>query len=277
MNTRHFLLATFCLLSACGGGGGGGESAAPAPAANELLATEAKFSGMISAGGTPVQGAEVYLPTPTGTYKASTDSAGQYAFKVNVADFGSVNPIMLGVYKDGYAAMKFFYTGPLAARTNYVVGAADGAMKTLGPNEFTSRQFSDIIHLGDENFSGSNNSQLQTATRGNDIILPLFDLPANASGSARTALVRVLIRGLQGQDQTQPGYAALVDSAGNYVGAPYQLVSNSDAAGGYTEYRMSFNVPATAPAGAIRFVMRTGVRGTDFDDLEFTGISVQLQ
>ncbi|MET0857423.1 MAG: hypothetical protein ABWY27_11785, partial [Telluria sp.] len=124
---------------------------------------------------------------------------------------------------------------------------------------------------------GSNNTQLQTSSKGNDIIVQVFDWKAENNGKLRTATVRLLIRGLQGATQTQKGFAALVDAAGNYAGAPFSLTTDSDVQGGFTQLSIRFDLPAALPAGPIRFALKTGNRGTDADDLEFTGVSIQLE
>lgn len=275
---RNTLLPAICLsLLACGGGGGSTATTPPPAPADTLLATEARFSGTINnASGAPLAGVKINLPYRTGAYTATTDAAGQYSFKVRTADFATGGIIALRAYADTFAPAAYYYQLPLQGKSTYNLGATPVALTPLGPNEYASAGFSELIHLGDDNYSGSQNSQLQTTSRGDGFSNTLLEWKTADNNKFKTARVKLLIRGMQGTTQTTKGDAGLFDAAGNAIGARVALNMNSDVAGGYSAYTFDYAVPATLPAGAVRFVVRTGSQPGDLDDIEYTGISLQF-
>ncbi len=112
------------LASACGGGSGG-SAPPPGPGPGDgLLETEARFSGTVqNAAGAPAPNVRVSLPYRNGTYSANTDSAGQYTFKVRVADFAPSGMIALRAYADGFVPAAFYYQLPLQGKSTYALGA----------------------------------------------------------------------------------------------------------------------------------------------------------
>jgi hypothetical protein len=273
-----FVASLFPLLASCGGGGDPGVSApaaAPPPPPGPS-STQAQFKGTLVTSAGPLAGAEVYLPVNGGQYSTTTDAAGNYSLIVPIADFANLGLIALRAYKDGYEPFFVTYAGPLTGGGTYTLAPGGNVMTQLAPNEFSSRNFAGLYHLGDNNFSGAANSQLQTSATGVSAGIVVFNWNPADNGKFHTARVSFLVRGLEGSILQTKGLVGLTDATGTQLGSSAVLDMDSDPNGGYSRLSFDFALPPNIAAGGIKFDIQTGAKPGDYDDIEFTGISIQL-
>lgn len=279
MLRKSIVAGTICLLAGCGGGGGGDNSSSgpPTPPSSTIPASVAQFSGtLVNASAVGIGGVKVSIPTRTGAYSTTTDSLGRYTLPVNIADFASGGVLAVQAYKDGTLPETFYYKLPLQGGASYDLGPVPKEIKPLKPNEYTSENFVALIHLGDDKYSGAQNSQLQTSSLGEGWVSTIFSWNSADNGKFKTARVTMRIRGMQGNKNTTKGIVALLDSAGGYIGSPRSLDMASDESGGYTQFTFDFALPATVVSGPIKMAVKTGAEPGDLDDIEYTAVSLQL-
>jgi hypothetical protein len=267
--------ALAAMLSACGGGEGD-------PGTNGELQPAPGYAvvqgQLTDSTGAPLAGAQVLAPFGTNqAWGGDTDAQGKFAFQARAADFAGVNPVAVVIHKAGYRPATVYFGGIQQGARYLVPANASTSPQALADGEYLAQGLVGLWHLGDDSFSGSVNSKLQTGTRGRLADFEITTWTAAHKAAYSQAVVEFVGRGIQGLTcTTQFGLAALGAAAGS--GIPrYTNPGNSDVNGGFTRFSLRLNV-ADFPVGAqVRLVAISGNCASDLDDFEFTEAVVRFQ
>lgn len=263
-------------LAACGGADDPGAT----PGAAQQPATGfALIKGQLTdANGAAVGQAKVYMPFGRDqAWGADTDAEGRFTFQAKASDFAGVSPVALVIDKPGYRPRSLYVQSVQAGATYQVPTGAASAPVALAPGEYVPQGLYGLLHVGDDSFGGSANSQLQTRSRGRIVDFGVVTWTEDLKARYRQAVVEFAGRGIEGSQCTnQVGLAAFDPSAG--VAIPrYANPGNSDSAGGFTRFAVQLDVTAFPAGTPIRFVVISGQcpRG-DLDDQEITDVVVRF-
>ena len=282
MTTTYKFAATMgmlTLLTACGGGGGGGNSGGGGTNAQTLTAsgnvTDASTSAVIP-------GAVVDIPLQNSTPTGGTDSAGHYSLTlpngglpkfiagtVNIANY--LPGIVLFEYGNGQLA-------PLSP------GANNAALVPIrvGKDVVFLNGLS-ITHLGDDDFSGTENSQLQVPA--SDLIWKdRFRLTAEQKTNFQTLTVTLYARGIQSDAPKfycdLIGLGNNVDLNGVLTDITPQPLTPTAADGSFTKITHTFSLSGlTADTDAHLQILSGNAcasGGADHDDFEFVAVTGEL-
>lgn len=262
-------------LTACGGGGDGDGGSPPAqqPATGFALVR----GQLTDSTGAPLSAAQVYMPFGNNqAWGADTDGQGRFSFQARAADFAGVSPVALVINKAGYRPRTVFFASLQAGASYQVPTNADSSPVALAAGEYVPQGLVGLVHVGDDSFSGSANSQLQTASRGRTADFAIVTWTAELKARYGQAVVEFVGRGIQGSIcTTQAGLIAFNPTAGVAI-ARYQNPGNSDAGGSFTRFALRVSV-ADFPVGTpVRFVVIAGQCANDLDDLELTDVVVRF-
>jgi len=241
-----------------------------APAEEEGASdTPSVYSGKATTGSAPLSDAEVLFDIGGQSFRAVTDAAG--AFSVDFGNIlGSAPPYIAGtLYKDGYLIQTINLSN-----SNGRVRGSD--LLTTGPlgsqdvailNPASSGPLYRITHLGDQNFTGSANSQLQVSSSGTRINVRLGPISKAQVAQYPAGLCLVLdVRGLE--NVAQPTRITLNSQSQNM---------NASASDGSFS-RQSYCFTDVYSGDASRFntlIIESGNNssGTDYDDFEFINVT----
>ncbi|WP_151804988.1 carboxypeptidase-like regulatory domain-containing protein [Acinetobacter bereziniae] len=151
-----FLMITISVLAGCGGGGEGNQNIDGA-----VWSTSGK---VIDDAGNPIAGAEVSVKLNDVKYSVKTDNNGNYRLKTP-QDY-DYPQFFAGIIKaDHYKPVTVLFS-----YTNNHLGVdtktSNPTLKKLQETDIIFFNGLDIIHLGDNQFTGSVNSQLQIKAQG---------------------------------------------------------------------------------------------------------------
>jgi|GEM_PF-3593843 len=262
-------------LAACGGGDETTASAELQPAAGYAVVQ----GQLTDSSGAPLAGAQVLAPFGDGqAWAGDTDAQGKFAFQVRAADFTGVDPVAVVIHKAGYRPATVYFAGIQQGARYQVAANAGSSPRALATGEYLAQGLVGLLHLGDDGFSGSINSKLQTGTRGRLADFAVTTWTAEHKATYSKAVVEFVGRGIQGlMCNTQFGLAAVGADIG--AGIPrYANPGNSDANGGFSRFALRLNV-ADFPVGAqVRLVAIAGnCSPSDLDDFEFTEALVRFE
>lgn len=276
---RRLALALACslavTLTACGGGGDGSTGSDELQPAAGFAVVQGQLT---DSSGAPLAGAQVLAPFGNSqAWGSDTDAQGKFAFQARAADFTGVDPVAVVIHKSGYRPTTVYFGG-IQQGARYVVPAnASTSPRALAAGEYAAKGLIGLWHLGDDSFSGSANSRLQTGTRGRLADFEITTWTAEHKAAYSKAVVEFVGRGIQGLTcTTQFGLAAVGANIG--AGIPrYANPGNSDVNGGFTRFALRLNV-ADFPVGAqVRMVAISGNCASDLDDFEFTEAVVRFE
>jgi len=278
-HSRCQALALACSLAVTLAACGGEDDSRPSSDELQPAAGHAVVQGQLTdSGGAPLAGAQVLAPFGNGqAWGGDTDAQGKFAFQARAADFTGVDPVAVVIHKPGYRPTTVYFAG-LQQGARYVVPAnASTSPRALAAGEYTAQGLVGLWHLGDDSFSGSANSRLQTGTRGRLADFEITTWTAEHKAAYSQAVVEFVGRGIQGLTcTTQFGLAAVGANIG--AGIPrYANPGDSDSNGGFTRFALRLNV-ADFPVGAqVRMVAIAGNCAGDLDDFEFTEAVVRFE
>lgn len=262
------LVVSVLSLISCGGGGSAGPDSIPSN--TQPAAGFARITGQVLDGNNaPVAGAEVSLPFGKAqAWTGKTDAGGNYSFDARASDFANVKPVAMIISKDGYLPRTVYYASIVAGAGYTFKSDAQTASVPLGANQVVPT--TGLWHLGDDNFSGSINSQLQMSSVGKLVDFPLANWSAAQATAYKTARIQLVARGVQCSGTTF-GLATIANGGISR----YYPAGKSDANGNFTNYDFSLDVTGFPVGAAIRFVAISGACSTtDADDFEFTQVIV---
>jgi hypothetical protein len=262
-------------LAACGGA----DDPDSSPAATQQPATGfALVKGqLVDASGAALGQAKVYMPFGRDqAWGADTDAEGRFTFQARASDFAGVSPVALVIDKPGYRPRSLYVRSVQAGSTYAVPTGAASAPAALGPGEYVPQGLFGLLHVGDDSFTGSANSQLQTRSRGRIVDFGVVTWSDDLKARYRQAIIEFAGRGLQGSTcTTQIGLAAFDPAAG--VAIPrYTNPGDSDISGGFSSFALRLDVTGFPVGTPIRFVVMAGQCSRDLDDLEITDVVVRF-
>ncbi len=265
--TLCYAFALFSLaLTACG------EIVAP------IAEGSARLSGtLVSNSGQVVSGARVQLPYgQRRAYAATTDSKGKFSFDFDVTSFSGVSPVLVATHSQGFRPAVFLFEG-FNSGTSYSLDATGAsALTELGVGEYIPESSeARLIHLGDANFGGEVNSQLQTSTDGMSFVLRVTTWTSQlASAGYSNAVISFVGRGIQSSICTGNAVGLDGGTLANFTSA---RPSDSPSTGGFGRYSIQVRLPSLAVGNQLRvFATSSTCGGSDFDDFEIGELLVRL-
>lgn len=258
------------LASGCGGGSDSDSPESEVPALGFAL-----VSGKVLDGdGSPIAGAQVRVPFgDNAAWGAETEPSGAFSFQLKASDYAGVTPVAMTIEKTGYRTRAVTYRS-IADGAHYTVpDDASNALLALKEGEYAPALQASIIHIGNDRFGGSVNSQLQLKSIGDGIVTPPFaSINPELRGKYSRIRLEFIARGVDGTGscQNQIGFGV-----GNSLIT--SRPSPSNISGDYTAYGLEYELPAISEDTEIRFFARSGMCTTDdIDDFEFTSVFVKL-
>lgn len=234
----------------------------------QLIEGDVRFSDQIfTEKGDPLSGVVVSVYASNNRYTAVTDESGTYDVEVPLTELPRSGYISVSVNAQDFKPHNLTYLAPLVA--DEVYGSESESLR-LSPCPTCLQidvKSSELIHLGDDNYSGSVNSQFQKATDGIEIE---FDLEGSTEYS--TLNVSYQIKGIQ-PDRFEMKSSIEFTSDGEMVSE--QLIEMNAPEDGSFETFM-YEVDNTQPITSIKFITRNhGEPGSDYDDWEFTCLYIE--
>lgn len=265
------------VLTACGGGGGGetggGTNAQTFTVSGDV--TDASSNVVIS-------GAVVDIPLQTATPTGNTDTDGHYSLKLPNSGLPKfiVGTVNIANYMPGIVLFEYG-NGQLTPLT---IGANNAALVPIrqGKDVVFLNGLS-IVHLGDGDFSGAENSQLQVQASG----LPWrdrFTLTAAQKTNYTTFTVTLYARGIQSEAPKfycdLIGLGNNVDLNGALSGIRPQTLMATAADGSFTKIMHTFSLSDLAADADAHLQILSGKTcsssGADHDDFEIVAVTGEL-
>ena len=234
----------------------------------EVIEGEVLFSDLVlNEKNEPLSGVVVSVYASNNRYTDVTDDKGAYDIRVPLAELPSTGFISVSVNAPDFKPHNLTYQAPLEADNVY--GSESGTLR-LSPCPTCLEidvKSSELIHLGDDNYSGSVNSQFQKATDGIEIE---FDLEGSTDYSSLN--VSYQIKGIQ-PDRFEMKSSIEFSSDGELVRE--QLIEmNAPEDGSFDTFM--YEVDNAQPITSIKFITRNhGQPGSDYDDWEFTCLYIE--
>ena len=271
-------MAILAILTACGGGGGGGSSAGGGAPAQSLTAsgqvTDASNGGFVS-------GAQVDMPLQASNPTGNSGTDGK--FSLSLPNNGLPRFLVATVNKDGYVPGTLFFEYVNGQLQPLNTGSNNAALVPLQSNDVLFLNGLSVTHLGDGDFGGPANSQLQAPLSGltwNDN----FTL-STAQRTLYTALtVTLYARGVESGtpkfycDQIVLGNS--IDPTGNVTGATPQALNVSATNGSFTQISHTFPLNSLAADAAAHLQILSGKQcgnsASDYDDFEIVSVTGEL-
>jgi len=159
------------LLISCGGGGGdgGGGSGGEAPSSSEVARLECKVAD--AATGSAVANAAVNFQAKSNTYITQTNADGYCRMDMPAAEVIGVQYPAGTVTKTGYEPQTILCEALRAGKSCY----QEVSMNPLLPSISIPVGGDTVMHLGDDLFEGSANSQFQKPSDGVELVFPIAD------------------------------------------------------------------------------------------------------
>jgi hypothetical protein len=270
---HNLALFMVVLLTACGGGGGDGSGGTTTQSLHA--------SGQItdaSDGGSPIPSALVDVQLSSSNPSGNSSSDGRYSVTLpnnGLPQFliGTVNK---ADYLPGTVLFKFA-NGQLDALNPGSNNAALIPIDTDTDVVFASGLT--VVHLGDDDFNGSANSQLQAPLTGK-IWKDSFELNGSQKDANSQLVVTLYARGVE-----TPAYCDKIvlgnnlDSDGNVIGDMSQNLSTSNPDGSFTQITHTFLLSGLV-AGTVYLQIISGKQcansSLDDDDFEISTVLGKL-
>ncbi len=280
-NTYNFAatMGLLTLLTACGGGGGGETSGGGVTNAQTLTAsgevTDASSNSVIS-------GAVVDIPLQNSTPTGNTGSDGHYSLTLPNSGLPRfiVGTVNIANYLPGIVLFEYG-NGQLAPLT---AGANNAALAPIRPGkDVVFLNGLSIVHLGDGDFSGTENSQLQVPVS-SLIWKDRFRLTAAQKTDYKSLTVTLYARGIQSTAPKfycdQIGLGNNVDINGTLIGTTPQPLLPTAADGSFTKITHTFSLTDLAADAEAQLQILSGKTcangGADYDDFEIVAVTGEL-
>lgn len=284
-------------IAACGGGGSGGAAEPKAtPAATPPApppAPQSTLSGKVTPVGTPVtvtvKLVDATQPAGVAVLTATTDADGNFALSAPTSAIPKDSQVAVVVSADGYLPSTLIYStstsgdATLQTATNAIgtVPAVPAVtLLKIATGTFSFTGLDQLQRLGDGSASGSINGQLQLpAPPADHPMVNAVSEPFLYNDAGKTTLeVSMLVRGLQAS--MCPGAAFTlrnIDAGGTEVAKQVLPLIDSPVDGSFLSQSATFIIDPSLVLGT-RFVLEvsTGNCGTEYDDMEFVGVTGTL-
>lgn len=232
--------------------------------------------------------AKVSLPYGDGQgYDVTTNADGSYVLQVDTAKVKGVNPVALTVESENCEPENVYVDNIKSAVPSGKLDTPATTMHNLGPAEFVlPPPWRPLTHLGDDQYGGPANSNLQVATSGLNTVQPLGVLTQQLKDQYKTAYVEFSARGMQTESQqcatqyeNQIGLSSTgTSSSAEVVKTVQPGASNAD--GSFTRFSVPIDMSEFPVGSTINFVASSGQcasGGTDHDDFELTSVVVRFR
>lgn len=249
--------------------GCGTDSAGPGDEGQQSAAAPVRFTGSIDdeRTGEPIAGAVVEVVVGEQTFTERTDADGRFDFaiRVDAAALPEWTALVAWVDDDFFLPEAVFYAGlaPGAEPAPAVIRLA-----TTGVADMVLQR--SLVHLGDDNFSGAINSQLQAPTHGTSLAVE-FDLLAEQLDQGGWLTVSMALRGAQctgaNGNQVYLGRVGEIPPDGD----PRLLgLGQSADDGSFSTAAFTWDLSAYAPGDRLEFVVISsdGCNPGHWDDFE---------
>ncbi len=221
------------------------------------------FHDVILSNGIPVEGAVVSIYGMNKRFFDVTNSEGSYTIQVPTDSLITTGFMSLNVYHKDYLPLTMTYAAPLEDYSVHGANDIDSSMeKCENCLEVLNARYSELIHLGDNNFSGSINSQFQKDSDGIEFS---FDF-ANSNNANTKLKIGFEAKGLQPNEDRV--------SARVIFGQQTIELEMSPEDGSYAEYSLEFENELGVET--IKFITSDPRPSDgDVDDWEFTSFHVK--
>jgi hypothetical protein len=249
-------IALLALLAGCGGGGNSSE-AARVPEATVQVTGRA-----VDGTGAPIPGTEVIYQYDDNSSSALTNGDGKYDLRLPASQVGGIQNPAICVVKDGFESQLITFP-TFAGGQNY---QSDVTMAPLAANVSIPQEGQCLWHLGDGNFIGDVNRELQKATDGPVKAFPIQDWSAKVATGLYTK-VRIVMQAKGWQTDTCPNSVSLLGAAsGQEATLPGGDSGNNS---GWAPYIFEFDIAAIGPTSASVVITAGACLDNDLDDFEF--------
>lgn len=252
------LVCSAVFLVACGGGGGDDGLEDP------VWVTEGQ---VVDTNGVPVSDATVAVELDR-LYSTSTDSSGRFTLRTP-RNYNYPEYFAGYAQKVGYVPGQifFWYQGG-----NLASSAAGRAVSTPAATtqDVILPTGVNVIHLGDDNFAGSANSQFQKRSLG-----LYWEDHFNLTTATSSMCVSFYAKGIETRSRTNN----VVSISNNGQPGTFQVADliDSPASGSYEKQTHCFSLQGFQAGDRIRVAINSGIASNgDYDDFEFLGVAAKL-
>ncbi|ENX12240.1 hypothetical protein F895_03167 [Acinetobacter sp. CIP 64.2] len=256
------------LLVGCGGGGSNTEG--------RIDGAVWKTSGkIVDEKGSPIANADISVRLGKVTYATKSHDDGTYNLETP-KEYNYPSTFAGIIKKDGYmpSTLLFSYSNGALAKD---VNSANPKLPLIRESDVIFFQGLDIIHLGDDSFQGSSNSQLQVPSQGK-VWLDTFKFTSNLKNKYDQICINMTARGINSQgNQGQPSNDNISLSEDGKVGTYIvQILKDSDISGAFTNISHCFSLSTFAlnknSDSTIRLQINSQPASGDYDDFEMINV-----
>ena len=202
-------------------------------------------------------------------HSALTDDNGQYVLTVHESKFPKTGFISLSIHKDGYVPENIVYSAPLSYGDVLGAGEESSSLKSCPGCLNIGENSEELFHLGDDNFTGSENSQFQKSSDGVDVTLDV-----TGSVAYENLILTFEAKGLQPKHREDENHSSIQFMSGTEIVLEEYLREDSPEDGSFSQYVV--NVDNRNPITSIKVMTRDrGTPGSDYDDWEFTNLHLR--
>ena len=217
--------------------------------------------------GAPLEGVVVTVYADNTRHTDITDDRGFYDIVVPLADLPFSGFISVSVNAKEYKPYNLTYEAPLIADKTYDSKMPSFRLSPCPTCLDIGVKSSELVHLGDDFYAGSINSQFQKSTDGMDIEFKL-----EGSEEYTALAISFDVKGIQ-PDRFEDKSAIQFMSGEEVVGE--QLIEMNSPEDGSFETFM-YQVDNTQTVTSVKFAtMNHGTPGSDYDDWEFTCLYIE--
>ncbi|MDA3441401.1 carboxypeptidase-like regulatory domain-containing protein [Acinetobacter bereziniae] len=259
-----FLMITISVLAGCGGGGEGNQNIDGA-----VWSTSGK---VIDDAGNPIAGAEVSVKLNDVKYSVKTDNNGNYRLKTP-QDY-DYPQFFAGIIKaDHYKPVTVLFS-----YTNNHLGVdtktSNPTLKKLQETDIIFFNGLDIIHLGDNQFTGSVNSQLQIKAQGK-VWIDHFIYSDLLKSKYDNICISFMGRGFNSIKDGSNDPISLSNNGqpGTYI---VKILPDSAENGSFSQYKECFSLSSFKAGDKIQLQINSLPKNGDFDDFEMINMFGEL-
>lgn len=233
-------------------------------AADDLIETRSKsitFKDKVTENGIPIEGAIVSIYGNNKRYFDTTNSDGEYTILVPETSLIKSGYMSLNVYHPQYKSLNITYKAPLQPNTTYdSKGISTQIVKCKDCLTITNYNYSELFHLGDNNFTGAINSQFQKESDGIETVFSFVN-----SGIGSKLKINFEAKGIQPSTFVTPSRIIFDDQV--------VVLEMSPTDGSYKKYAIEFE--NNVNVDSIKFITSNPRSDGDVDDWEFTSFYVE--
>ena len=222
------------------------------------------FKDKVLENGVPVQGAIVSVYGNGQRYFDETDAKGEYSIVVPSESLLATGFISLNISHSDYKPLNVTYKAPLLSNSTYdSKSIAKTIVKCNNCLRVKNANATELYHLGDDNFSGTANSQFQ---KNSDGIETFFSF-VNTIGDDAKLKITFEAKGLQPDRFNTPAMVVFGNQSIHLEESPED--------GSYQKYALEFDNDKTIETIEFRTSEPRSATDLDVDDWEFTSFYIE--